>query len=306
MAGISEEMRRKMRVDRQKGHVQAGNASWKGTAQGRGGGECMTHDMRDIWVFGWRLSSLTQEGSFLTADISFEIAAVVYAQKNAARKHIFFFLQSRSHVFSAAIPLFVNLTAYYSQQMSLPRYDIEDPSDGDAGQGAVVSPQPWVNVFVRSCQSESCITRQTGVKHSRWNSLSNGTNVRFESTNTAYTALSEKTCQGSFTMIQWRFLSLSISLSHVSSADIMHISVQMKSPFFTRQDASSRAQHGMITDSRWGKQQGQKDETSCPRTVASVHLANTNWHWQEELPVGKKTKQNIHLLAFEIIMNAIY
>ena len=99
---------------------------------------------------------------------------------------------------------------------------------------------------------------------------------------------------------------LSLSLSHVSSADIMHISVQMKSPFFTRQDASSRAQHGMITDSRWGKQQGQKDETSCPRTVASVHLANTNWHWQEELPVGKKTKQNIHLLAFEIIMNAIY
>ena len=106
MAGISEEMRRKMRVDRQKGHVQAGNASWKGTAQGRGGGECMTHDMRDIWVFGWRLSSLTQEGSFLTADISFEIAAVVYAQKNAARKHIFFFFTISVTRFQRGDPAF--------------------------------------------------------------------------------------------------------------------------------------------------------------------------------------------------------
>ena len=102
-------------------------------------------------------------------------------------------------------------------------------------------------------------------------------------------------------------LSLSLSVSPMYPQQTLCIFLcKWRVLFFTRQDASSRAQHGMITDSRWGKQQGQKDETSCPRTVASVHLANTNWHWQEELPVGKKTKQNIHLLAFEIIMNAIY
>ena len=50
---------------------------------------------------------------------------------------------------------------------------------------------------------------------------------------------------------------------------------------FTRQHAGSGAQHGMKTDSRRGKQQGQKDEASCPRTVTAVHLANTNWHRQE-------------------------
>ncbi len=64
MAGISEEMRRKMRVDRQKGHVQAGNASWKGDVIG---GESMTHDMTSgcsddvyrVW-FGRKVSYLPQ------------------------------------------------------------------------------------------------------------------------------------------------------------------------------------------------------------------------------------------------------
>lgn len=293
MAGISEEMRRKMRVDRQKGHVQAGNASWKGTVQGRGSAWHMIWETsgcsRDV------LSSLTQEGSFLTADISFETAAVVYAQKNAARRRILFFFYNLDHILSAQwIPLIVNLTTYYSQQMSLPGYDIEDPSDGDAGQGAVISPQPWVNVFVRSCQSESCITRQTGVKFI----IQRHKCQIWVNKHNLYGIIWENMPR----IIHHDSAVLSVSLPCILSRHYAYFCANEESFFFffTRQDASSRAQHGMITDSRWGKQQGQKDETSCPRTVAAVHLANTNWHRQEELPVEKK---HLCLLAFEIMIS---
>lgn len=44
MAKISEKMRRKIRVDRQKGRVQAGNVSWGGGVMGE---RSVTHDMKD-------------------------------------------------------------------------------------------------------------------------------------------------------------------------------------------------------------------------------------------------------------------
>lgn len=44
MAKISEKMRRKIRVDRQEGRVQAGNVSWGGGVMGE---RSVTHDMKD-------------------------------------------------------------------------------------------------------------------------------------------------------------------------------------------------------------------------------------------------------------------
>lgn len=46
-----------------------------------------------------------------------------------------------------------DLTTEYSQELGLPREHVEDPPpDGNAGENAVIAPQPGVDVLMRSRQ----------------------------------------------------------------------------------------------------------------------------------------------------------
>lgn len=66
----------------------------------------------------------------------------------------------------------------------------------------------------------------------------------------------------------------------------------------TRSHPYGRSQDGMSASDRWGDEEWDNEDSSCPRVVTPIDLTNSHRHWHKQLGRNRQTQQFTYHIMF--------